>query len=181
MAFSQIYLTDQGKDLLARAQAGETLRFTRAEIGDGDLNGRAIDKMTDLIHKIAGMNIDSISFEEPGKTLVQLQFTNHSIQESFYWREIGLYASGQDGDEILYAYGNAEKSADLIPDFASSPTEFLYRIVINTANAQNITASIDQSLLYVTKEELKVNGRCYIAEEGNLPEMNQNDICFIIS
>ena len=168
MAFSSLTLTNAGKNLLARAQAGETLQYTKTEIGDGALNGRTIEEMTDLVHTIMDLDISGISFEEPGKALIEVQFTNQTVREAFYWREIGVFAKGVDGREVLYGYANAGEPADFIPDFTENPVEFLFRIVMITGNAENITASIDQSLIYVTKEEFDLN----LNQKANLNQDN---------
>ena len=168
MAFSSLTLTNAGKNLLARAQAGETLQYTKTEIGDGALNGRTIEEMTDLVHTIMDLDISGISFEEPGKALIEVQFTNQTVREAFYWREIGVFAKGVDGRQVLYRYANAGEPADFIPDFTENPVEFLFRIVMITGNAENITASIDQSLIYVTKEEFDLN----LNQKANLNQDN---------
>ena len=47
----KIYLTDVGQALLYKAQGGKVLKFTRFGLGDGELNGQAIQKLTTLLNE----------------------------------------------------------------------------------------------------------------------------------
>ena len=50
-------------------------------------------------------------------------FNNEGAAEPFYYREIGLFAQDPTEGEILYMYGNAGESADLIPAAGTSVVE----------------------------------------------------------
>ena len=53
MAITRVYLTEEGADLLAKAQIGSEIAFTRAEVGEGlPPAGTVITQMTSLVHPV---------------------------------------------------------------------------------------------------------------------------------
>ena len=157
MAFERFYLTDAGTELLAKAQVGGSLTFTRVAAGDGTLDNQSITSLTDLINRITYLQISEAKCTGTKTVDVTIQFTNKDLQSPFYWREIGLYAKGSDGKEILYAYANSGDKADYIPSYGTSPTEFIFMMSSSIGNAQNVTAEISKSLVYVPVGR-KLNG-----------------------
>lgn len=155
MSFSKFYLTEKGINLLAKAQSGTGLIYTKAEAGDGTLpQGQSEESLTALIHKTADLQVFGLSFTEPGNALVKIRFSNEALTESFMWREVGLFARDPEEGEILYAYANAGDLADRIPSFSESPSEFLFQMITKTENAENVTVEVGESMIYVTKNEL---------------------------
>ena len=54
MQYGRVYLTKQGRNLLAKGQAGNELRFTRFAYGDGIIKNEAeLFEMKKLKHEIA--------------------------------------------------------------------------------------------------------------------------------
>ena len=155
MAFERFYITNKGSALLAKAQIGEQLVYTRAAAGDGEIGKQSPTALNDIINKITDLGIAQLDFHKPKIASAQIRFSNKDIQAPFYWREIGLYAKGADGQEILYAYGNAGEKADFIPSYGTTPTEFVFLMDTIIGNATNVTAVIDDSLIYATKDDLK--------------------------
>lgn len=154
MAIERFYLTDQGADLLAKAQIGKLLQFTRVQIGEGALpNGTVISSVTSLISPLKYLPI-SKKFSASQQVTTQLQFSNSGIGREFWWMEVGLFATDPDKGEILYAYGNAYNTttADKIP---ATLTEFTFNMIMPIGNATNVTAIIDESLIYPTILEMK--------------------------
>lgn len=155
MAIGSVYLTKRGRNLLAKAVAGTDLTFTRFAIGDGYLNGAAIEDLNNVISFKYSVSISKKQFNEVGKVKLSGNFTNSDVG-GFYYRELGLFATDPDLGEILYAYGNADSRAEYIP----VSTEEIYEktIVLNAyiSNAASVTAVIDESLLFATVEELTV-------------------------
>lgn len=155
MAIGSVYLTKRGRNLLAKAVAGTNLSFTRFAIGDGYLNGAAIDDLNNVISFKETVSISKKQFNEVGKVKLSGNFTNAAVG-GFYYRELGLFATDPDLGEILYAYGNADSRAEYIP----VSTEEIYEktIVLNTyiSNAASVTAVIDESLVFATVEDLNM-------------------------
>lgn len=154
MAFQNFYLTDKGADLLAKAQIGQALTYTRAVIGDGVLGSLQPTALIDVINKVSELNIYDLDFSTPNIASVQIQFTNKNVQASFFWREIGLFAKSTDGTEVLYAYGNAGDKADYIPSYGTSPTEFVFLMNTAIGNAAKVDAVISTDIVFATKQDI---------------------------
>lgn len=155
MAFESFYITSKGKRLLAKAQIGTAISFTKAQIGQGDLpENTDILSLTGLIQPVKVLPISGLRV---GKEDAQITigFSNQDISIPFYWKEIGLYATDPDEGEILYAYGHAGSNADYISAYSTSPMEFIFTMIVQIGSAANITAVIDTSLVYCTLDHEK--------------------------
>ena len=150
--FNGFVLTNEGRKLLAKALVGETLTFTKLELGDGIFNGD-VKTLTALQNKKDEIAINQIQDLKNGQVLIKAIISNKDITVGYYIREIGIFGYGDDGIEVLYAYNKAIEP-DFIPAFNSSNVvEIEYQNYILIDQAQNITALIDPSVTYLTKEE----------------------------
>lgn len=164
MAIEKFYLTAAGEMLLAKAQIGQNLNFSKMQVGQGNLpEGTDITGLSALIDPIKTIPI--IGKEVSNKTArVKGYFNNQGISAPFYWKEIGLFADDPDlGEAVLYGYGYATASADRIPAYSVSPTEFTFVMISMIGNASNITATIDESLIFVPASR-KINGKSLAAD-----------------
>jgi len=152
-----IFFTNRGRALQAKAQTGVQLNFTRMGVGDGQLSGQDISELTALIDEVKSLTLSRFKVLTGGKASVGGILTNEGLATGFYWREIGLFATDPDLGEILYCYGNAGALAEYIP--AGGGPEILEKqvaIVTIIGNAANVSATIDQSLLWATQQDLLV-------------------------
>lgn len=150
--FSGFILTTKGRELLARAVAGETLTFTKISFGDGLYEG---DKKE--IEELAGLknifSINQIKRTGPGQVLLKTIITNRNVETGYHIREIGIYAVCGNGNEVLYAYNTATE-ADYLPPFnENNLIELEYQNYVVIDQAETVTAVIDPSAAYLTKEE----------------------------
>ncbi len=155
MSFSLIQVTAKGRTLLARAQTGENLNFTRIKMGDGTISGQIIDEMTDVINQKAALNISGLKVISGGKAKVQAAFNNQGMSNGFYWREMAVFATDPDNPaaEIMYCYGNAGSLAEYIPAQGTQILEKVISVLTIISNASNVTATIDSSNVYLTTKD----------------------------
>ena len=150
-----LFFTNRGRALQAKAQTGVQLNFTRIGVGDGQLEGQAIDELTALISEKKSLTLNKYKTLPSGKAVVGGILSNQGLVTGFYWRELGLFATDPDLGEILYCYGNAGALAEYIP--AEGGAEILEKqvnVVSLIGNASNVSATIDQSLLFASQEDL---------------------------
>lgn len=154
MSFTGLSFTNKGLALQAKIQTGTQLNFTRMAAGDGELSGQSIASLEALINEVLSITLNTFKTLPGGKAVIGGVLSNQDIDTGFYYRELGLFAEDPDEGEILYCYGNAGALAEYI----SSPggSEILERqqnIVAITGNATSVSASIEESLVYVTQQE----------------------------
>ncbi|WP_313891112.1 phage tail protein [Psychrobacillus sp.] len=150
-SFGGILLTNRGRNLQAKAQAGAPLIYTRIGIGDGQLGTSPIFDLTDLKHQVMSLSISKLKVMNSTTAVIGTIMNNNSIQSGFYFREIGIFATDPDLGEILYCYGNAGALAEYIPPGGGADiVEKAIDIQVLTGNAANISAIIDQSLIFET-------------------------------
>lgn len=146
--FKALKLTKKGEQLQAKINGNlsETLVFTRAKIGSGTIASEdEIRFLTDIKETWGTANVSSckIEGEDNNRVALELQFSNATLTEDKIFREIGLFAKGNDNEEILYAYANAADKYDYIPLMKDSPHSFIIVISFIIASGTKIEANID--------------------------------------
>ena len=124
--FPKFKLTKAGEQLINRINGNlsEVLKITRVEIGSGTIaNEDEIRFLTALKKKVIDAQISNheVIEEERAKTVIEIQFTNKGFTFEVPFKEIGIFASGKDGKEILFLYTNAMDKYDNIPAENESP------------------------------------------------------------
>lgn len=114
--FGGLLLTNDGRNLLAKAQTGKALNFNRVVLGDGQVgNSESLINISQLKNEVLSCDIKGIKIAE--EDIVKLSFTinNKDLEIGFLWRELGIIAEDPDTkEEILYCYGNARQNAEYI-------------------------------------------------------------------
>lgn len=173
--FEGLKLTKKGEQLQAKINGNlpETLTFTKAKLGSGLITSNdEIRFLTDVKEVWGTANVTSCKIQGDEKNIVaiELQFSNAELREDKIFREIGLYAQGNEGEEILYAYTNAGDKYDYIPLMKDSPHSFIIVIYFNITSGSKVDAKIDLHS-YVSLQEFnegmnkKVNKTDYASAE----------------
>lgn len=148
-------ITTPGRALQAKAQLGVQLNFTKIQIGNGILSGQLPGDMTALISPKKDVDITRLSIPGVGEALIGGAFNNTGVVTGFYFKEIGIFATDPDAGEILYCYGNAGDAGEYIPaDSGGAVLEKFVNVITKVGSASNVTATINQSLVFANKEEL---------------------------
>lgn len=154
-AFGGLIFTNKGRNLQAKAQAGAQLNFTRIAVGDGELGGSAIADLNALVNQVKSISITKLSILAGGKAVAGASFSNQDLLSGFYWKELGVFAQDPDLGEILYCYGNSGANAEYIPAGGGPDVvEKSIDVVTIVGNAANVTATIEQSLVYYTQDDV---------------------------
>ena len=152
MAWNGKTITKLGRDLIAKAQTGVQLKFTRCKIGDGYVQENP-DNLKDLVNTKKECPISSVKIKGDGTAGIEVQLFNKGIVDGFSIREIGVFAQDPDVGEILLYYINYTDNATWFPPEALEVIEAVIEILIAISNASNVTAVINESLIFVTKKE----------------------------
>ena len=169
---SEIALTGRGKYALLKAISGETaIQFTEIQIGNGKDAGSDAAALSNPLLRI------DIEQAEIVNEFVQLtiKFNNASVETAFTANEIGIMVQNPDetGQLLLYAYGYFKDSeADYIPNGTMRPIETSMTFLVYVGEAQNVSATLSQSLVYASKQELEN----HIRETGNVHGLTKEDL-----
>ena len=110
-------LTSAGQEIMSRILAGTIVTFKRFAIGDGhEYNIDNYITKTELVNEVLSVDIESITIENSDIVSLLGKFSTSELQNSFWYREIGIYAIDPDDEtkEILFAYGNRNDKAEYI-------------------------------------------------------------------
>lgn len=152
--FDVLKLTNAGRDMLTQGRAGHVLTFTKVVIGDGTATVAAIDSLTAVKSAKLTLPIAKSETVHAGQMRLQFRVSNSLVNTSFYFREIGLMAKVDDGQEKLYAYTTCGDKAKLIYDKTYPIQEKIINIDTVTDNAVNVKVILDLSIMYATKKDI---------------------------
>ena len=154
--FGGLMLTNSGRNLEAKAQLGKALKFKRIALGDGQITTESMITMTSLINEVLSAEIIGMQITKDNIVTITFYLTNQDLEKGFVWRELGVIAEDPDTkEEILYNYGNAKQNAEYICGANEQDIlELKVSIDLIISNVENVTVSIDNSLVFATKQEL---------------------------
>jgi len=149
--FGQLTITNAGLALLAKAELGAAIEFTRLAIGDGALGETDPATLADLVNRLMWVTISSINRDSTDVSVAGV-FNNEEAAVAFYYREVGLYAEDPDDGEILYMYGNAGETADEIPAAGSQVIERIINITTALSTELTLTVELDPGAYLLVSE-----------------------------
>jgi hypothetical protein len=153
-AFGSFTLTNKGRTLQSKAQAGSKLNYTRIAVGSGQLGGQSILLLNGLIDQKKSLPVTRLRMQPPNKAIIGTVLSNQDVTTGFYFREIGVFAQDPDEGEILYCYTNAGTDAEYIPAVGGSNViEKTIDCIVVIGTASNVSATIDDSLVFTRESE----------------------------
>lgn len=162
--FSNLAITHKGRMLLADVQAGGVFDATRLVMGSGAVPvGKTPATMTDVVAPVISIDINSKDKTPDGKVIFGGYYSNKDVTEEFYFKEFALYARAiyldadgeiiSTGDEVLYSYGNAGNTADLIPAYTTGTVvEKQLEMVSYVGSETEVNLTIESDI-YTSKRE----------------------------
>ena len=140
-SFKNLALTTAGEEYLQSIIMGEIrapLTFTGIAIGDGKLaSGETPAFRTSLVHEVHRLPIENFDKSVRGKLVMTARLATDILAADVLHRELGLYASNDNGDQILMTYGNAGDEYDYIP--ATGDKAAIYKtitVIFSTGGAE---------------------------------------------
>ena len=165
--FANITITKAGLNMIAQSQAGETLIFTKAKLGDGQVGDTNIQELTDIISAKLTAELTSVTAAEEGHVVIKFVVDNSSLETGFFVRELGIYAKvGEGGAEQLYGYTNAGNYTNWLSDKSIPIDAITTQIDLVVGNADEVAFISDKTLVYVTAQDLEDHNTSDAAHEN---------------
>lgn len=173
--------TDAGKALQLRALDGEEIRFTKIQMGSGILGETSYKTFNALLEPKVTIPITDISVSN-GYAAIRGYFNNEKLTEGFYYRELGLFAKDPDDDtnEILYCYGNSGEKSGYIAEPDSRLIERSIKIIAVVDDAENVSAVINGSAVYVDFTDMRRAIEEHNADSNAHADMRNQSITYYI-
>ena len=150
--FNSHIITNAGRNILARALAGEgKVLFTKAAFGDQKHSGN-LREVTELKNKKLDLNVMNIR-NDNGTAVLTVQISNENVEQSFQTEEFGVYAKIEgDITEILYSYTTAV-SADTFPNNRLGKTyESIQDIYMAISSDIEAEIYVRDGVIYLTRD-----------------------------
>jgi hypothetical protein len=103
-----LFITDQGRALIAKLLALHTLALSRVSVGRGNVpEGADPAALTGLVEPVAEATSNSPTYEADTMmlTVEYRNDLNGGLAEGFWLSEYGVFAMDPDAGEVLFAYG----------------------------------------------------------------------------
>lgn len=144
-------LTDYGTQAFANAIAtNQPIQFSSFAVGDG--NGQAVTPTADrtaLVKETHRGNVSAVSLDPHNNKQIIIELTIPEDVGGFYIREMGVF----DSTNKLVAYANTPESFKPTLESGSGKVQVL-RMILKVSNSQAVTLSIDNSVIFVTRQQL---------------------------
>ncbi|MDY7993372.1 phage tail protein [Paenibacillus polymyxa] len=156
MAFDGIEITNRGRNLLAKAEAGLTkITYTKFSVGDGKLSGQLPTALKALINEKVSFPVSRLKIQSENVVVPGFDFGNQGIPNGFFFREVGLWATDPDLGEILYAYANSGEGAEYIDaQNTSAVLKKLFNFELTVSNTAQVTVVVDDTIIYATPQDV---------------------------
>ena len=169
-------LTDTGKNLYYRNMAGEGIKFTTIQLGNGTISG-PISAMTALVSAVVTIDA-AVKNNAEQYADVSGHFSNAELEEGFYWREIGVFAADPDypndrSHDILYCYQNAYDTADFIPVASVETVEKNITVPIIVGDASTVSCTLSSSQVLVSEADLEAHDKDANAHNALFEKINK--------
>lgn len=159
--FSNNAITDAGRVLLGDVQMGAVFTPTKIVMGSGFLPaGTTVRTITAVVSPVITLEINKKTKANDGTVVIGGVYSNAEITQDFYFRELALYAKavksdGTEAAEVLYSYGNAGSTADLMPAYTSgTPVERQIDLATYIGNDTEVDLTVESGI-YVTQQQLE--------------------------
>lgn len=169
-------LTDAGKNLYYRNMAGEGIKFTTIQLGNGTISD-PISAMTALVSAVVTIDA-AVKNNAEQYADVSGHFSNAELEEGFYWREIGVFAADPDypndrSHDILYCYQNAYDTADFIPVASVETVEKNITVPIIVGDASTVSCTLSSSQVLVSEADLEAHDKDANAHNALFEKINK--------
>ena len=159
-------ITEDGRLMLAHAQAGAVLIPTRIVIGSGNIPaGQTPATMSAVVTPVKELTINKKEAAPDGKYIIGGVYTNADMTTACYFRELAIFMRAEyraaNGSvtssvpEVLYSYGNSGSTADYMPAYSTSTiVEKQIDLVVWVGNSATVDLTIESGV-YLTRENLE--------------------------
>ena len=146
--WSGLILTQQGRQLQAKVEAGTKLVITKLKLGSGVLTeGKQLEELRDLVTTKQNVGIAAIEAQDNGMCKVSATISNIGLQAGYYVRELGVFATDPDKGEILYLVAN-DSAPDYLPaEGGATVVSQEFAVYVSASNTDNVVAEIDAGAL----------------------------------
>lgn len=149
-----LVITNKGRELMAEMIAGtSTGTFSRVCTSACDCSGMELEELTGLPDIKQEAAVSKVSRIDTAQVEVLAAINNSGLEEGYYVRGIGLYASGPDGEEILYGVSVESEHPDYMPAFGGRTVSGItYRLNVKVDNSEQITIEVNPAAVSTVEQ-----------------------------
>lgn len=164
-------ITSLGSGLMARNITGEKIIFTSLKVGTGIAGEENPYNFSSLKNQVESTEINNFSLINEKIIEMEAIFSNENFETAQSITEYGIYAKIEgEEEEQLYCYICRPELPENIPAYSSDTlTKKIKRFRIEVGTAENVTVSVDETIVYVTHENLNLR----LSQKADLSELQK--------
>lgn len=170
-------LTKKGQQLHAKNLAGDQITFTRFQFGSGSYTGTEADSYFEAMTALKTpkdsfpfSKVEVVSKDSKSTCKLTLAASNavDGVEAGYYITEIGEYAKGNDGVEVLYSILVTKPDrSEWFPKYDErTPATLKYYDYISVGNAENVTLQVGGGGVALQEDLEELEGRVTNLEMG---------------
>lgn len=124
------------------------LKLTKAKSGKGKVNATQLASQTDVSEPVQELSLkDAIFYTDDTTVTIPVTLSNSGLQTAYNLYQIGIYAQGTDGADVLYIIAQTDETdGEAVPSWAESPGFTIdWNFAINNANSNSVEVTLNES------------------------------------
>lgn len=140
-----IVLTNKGREILAKVQAGQgKITLSSVVSSDGYVSPSQLILQESVVNPVQELTVTGVSYKTSG-SIIDVKLTNTELEKEYTLHQIGIYVTHDDYDgDVLYMIAQCDTdSADTIPLPSETPVTITFSFFLENATESNITITVD--------------------------------------
>lgn len=180
-SFNMAVLTQKGEALIAKTIAGNSvIEFTSAKIGDGNYSDSDnLELMTDIKSVKQEFGITEKKIIDENTITLKVIINNLNLEEGYYVKEIGIFATDPDEGEILYSISTAVTDQwDFLPSYETTPSTITIISYQQVSNVSSVTFKTGAGALALADDvnKLEIQITEHIDDKSNPHQVTKEQI-----
>ena len=167
-------ITNAGIELLKNALSGETITVTAIKSGAGKVDVSALKSQTAVSSIKQSGTVQGVT--KTNETIkIGVLFSNAGLSAGYSMTQLGIYAKGSTGSEVLFAISQSTTGKEVPAESAMPSWSLVHNFYIKLNNDVTMTATVDPEG-YVTFETMQKALNAHTGNKSNPHSVTKSQV-----
>lgn len=167
-------ITNAGIELLKNALSGETITVTAIKSGAGKVDVSALKSQTAVSSIKQSGTVQGVT--KTNETIkIGVLFSNAGLSAGYSMTQLGIYAKGSTGSEVLFAISQSTTGKEVPAESAMPSWSLVHNFYIKLNNDVTMTATVDPEG-YVTFETMQTALNTHTGNKSNPHSVTKSQV-----
>lgn len=167
-------ITNAGIELLKNALSGETITVTAIKSGAGKVDVSALKSQTAVSSIKQSGTVQGVT--KTNETIkIGVLFSNAGLSAGYSMTQLGIYAKGSTGSEVLFAISQSTTGKEVPAESAMPSWSLVHNFYIKLNNDVKMTATVDPEG-YVTFETMQTALNTHTGNKSNPHSVTKSQV-----